>query len=206
MVNMEYGIWKIKNSKGMNVYRTIGICRHHGLQEMRISINTNTNNSKIQRHCLKCQIEYNKIGKKYSNISGCPTFTGLYIAENILKKAFSIMIKAHYTDPYDFICGHGLKIDSKCSVLYNGRWQFNIKQNMIPDMFCLIALNNTSADVADNPSPKYVWLIPGNAIIDDIKLNNRKKLSIRPNTIQKLDKYRRTDMEGKIIKCCDKLK
>lgn len=113
-------------------------------------------------------------------------------------------------DPYDFICGKGLKIDSKCSVLRsnhgNPQWRFNIYKNKYPDMFCLIALDNTSEDIVVNPKPKYVWLLPGDTILDDRPINDRTVFSVSPTTISKLEQYRRTDMEGRIIKCCDKLK
>ena len=208
MINMEYGIWLYDEKR--NTYHTMGICRHHGLQEMSASTyNRRYDNKQLfKKHCLKCMV-LAVHGNKTSGIPGCATYTGIYIAEQLLSKAFNNMEKMKPNDPYDFICGHGLKIDSKCSVLRTNhktpQWRFNIYKNKYPDIFCLIALNNTTKDVSTNPNPKYVWLVPGDAIIDSRPINDRVVFSVSPSTTVKLDKYRRTDMEGKIIKCCDKL-
>ena len=207
MINMEYGIWL--HSEKLNTYRTMGICRHHGLQEMRISNIINHKRIELHKRCLVCE-RLQRYGNKTGNIPGCSNYTGIHIAENVLSKAFDVMERAHPHASYDFICGKELKIDSKCSILSKSgkhlQWGFHIRQNLIPDAFCLIVLDNTSKDVYIDPKVKYVWLIPSNAIINGKKLNNMWKLTILPNTINRIEKYRRTDMEGKIIKCCDKLK
>lgn len=206
---MEYGIWLYNEKR--NTYHTMGICRHHGLQEMRAStyIRRYDNKQLFKTRCLKCAV-LAVHGNTTSSIPGCATYTGIYIAEQLLSKAFNTMKKMKPNDPYDFICGKGLKIDSKCSVLRsnhgNPQWRFNIYKNKYPDMFCLIALDNTSEDIVVNPKPKYVWLLPGDTILDDRPINDRTVFSVSPTTISKLEQYRRTDMEGRIIKCCDKLK
>lgn len=205
MVN--YGIWKTDNKS--NSYHTMSICRHHGLQEFGISIGNRNGHNHITQHCLLCsRLSY--VGRKTGHIPGCANYTGIYIAEKVLSKAFDVMEKTHPHASYDFICGKGLKIDSKCAVLSKSGnkfyWQFFINKNKIPDIFCLIALDNTSSDIFNDPTPKYVWLINGTDIINGQPLNEKMKLSITPNKINKFYIYRRTDMEGKIIKCCDKLK
>ena len=203
---MEYGIWETDYGS----LHTMSICKRHGLQEFRINIykQHGTNYIKKSKHCLLCNTN-SRNNIHTSNVAGCKQFTGLYIAEGVLSKVFNTMIKAPPNYRYDFICGKGLKIDSKCSLMRINRgngWNFNISKNTFPDIFCLIALENTIKNVEYNPSPKYVWLIPGDAIIDGRSLNNRQGFSVSPTTISKLEQYRRTDMEGRIIKCCDKLK
>jgi hypothetical protein len=194
----EYGVW-LHNSK-LNTYHTMGICRHHQLQEMLcgVSFKKNTGYVSSRNTCLQCNYDY-RCGVRKGNIPGCSNYTGIYIAEGVLKKAFDVMIKAHSGAAYDFICGHGMKVDSKCSVKHtNGTWYFQIAKNTIPDMFCLIALDNTVDDVGTDPKPLYVWLVPGNDI------NMKVSIGISTRSMYKFDQYRRTDMEGKIIKCCEK--
>lgn len=208
----EYGIWL--SPRG--VFHTLRMCRHHGLREFAYSLCNGT----VHWKCLDCSrlgaSRQNKTemhnGISTSIIPGCTNYVGIHIAEQVLKKAFDVMIRAPIGAPFDFYCRHGLKIDSKCSnlVMNNGKigwhWRFGIKRNKVPEFFCCIALDNLPSNVSDDPKPKYVWLIPGDAIIDGRVVNDRLQLTVSPSTISKLNCYRRMDMEGKIIKCCDKLK
>lgn len=147
-----------------------------------------------------------------SKLPGRPNYTGLYIAETVLSKAFTVMEKAYSQAPYDFICGKGFKVDSKCSLLLknNGKraslWRFHINKNDVPDAFCLIALQNTPDTITDSPQIAYVWLIPGDALIEGRPLNDRMGISVSPSTVSKLEPYRRSDMEGKITTCCSNWK
>lgn len=190
-------------------------CRHHGLTEFYWSSNKGGGHYK----CLECQREKNALSKNgryglgpYSKQPGCANYTGLYIAETVLSKAFSIMKKAHPMDPYDFVCGKGYKIDSKCSLLvtkkgeHQPRWKFHIKKNKIPDAFCFIALWNTPNTIIDLPKIAYVWLIPGDSLINGRPLNDRVCIQLYPSTVSKLEPFRRSDMEGKITTCCSNWK
>lgn len=182
--------------------RSIRICKHHGETEFMGEANG-------KWRCLTCQRERNQ-NIKHSNTPGCATYVGIHIAEQVLKKAFDVMIKAHPMKHYDFICGKDFTVDSKCSTKRNNhgwdQWEFRINKNKIPKYFCLIALDNTPENVADDPKPIHVWLVPGDALIDGKYLNEKNTLCITPRTLGRLAKYRRTDMEGKIIKCCNHLK
>ena len=186
-------------------------CRHHGLTEFYWFSNKRGGGY----GCLKCLKEYSKRYREglvglgpHSKKPGCSQYTGLYIAETVLSKAFSVMEKAHPHAPYDFICGKGYKVDSKCSLLlpHNGkkasRWMFRVKRNKVPDAFCFIALQNTIDTITDSPQIAYVWLIPGDALIEGRPLNDRTAINVAPSTISKLEPFRRSDMEGKITTCC----
>ena len=194
-----YGIWL--SPKG--VFHTLKVCRHHGLAEAYLC-STSWN-------CLLCARQQMK-GTKTGKIPGCSSFVGIEIAEKVLEKAFKVMRRAKPHESYDFYCGNNFKIDSKCStsVSSNGKvnqtWQFHIGKNKVPNDFCLIALDNTPENVAEDPRPIHVWLIPGNAIIDGRPLNDRITFSITPRNLKKVSAWRRTDMEGKVIKCCNKIK
>jgi hypothetical protein len=197
---MEYGIWISK--KG--TVCTLKECRHHGLEVFRYSY--------PNWRCHECKKQERKVSTR--KIPGCATYIGIEIAEKVLQKAFKFMEKANPLAAYDFVCGKGLKVDSKCATLSLShgqnhsfrQWAFAIRKNKIPDVFCLIALDNTSEDMAKDPKPIHVWLIPGNAIIDGRALNDRMSLSVTPTTIARLNSWRRIDMEGKIIKCCTQIK
>jgi hypothetical protein len=197
--------------------RQIRTCRHHGETEFYFASDNRGKGQGGAYKCLACQREQNKRhkeGKKVKPMPGCSNYVGLYIAEQVLKKAFDVMVKALPMEHWDFVCGHGFTVDSKCSTLrLSGRegckslgWEFHIEKNKYPKYFCLIALDNTPEDVAEDPRPIHVWLIPGDAVIDGRPLNDRVSLTVGPNTIAKLKPYRRTDMEGRIIKCCNHLK
>jgi hypothetical protein len=200
---MEYGIWISKRGN----FNTLKECRHHGLQEFGFYINK----TRVNWQCLKCQRQQKK-GIYTSKIAGCSNTVGLIIAENVLSKAFKIIIKAHPMEPYDFICGNNLKVDSKCATLsihhrkQRSYWQFNINKNKVTDVFCLIALDNLPNVRPEDAKPIHVWVISGNAIIDGRPLNDRMGLSVSPKTLARLEPWRRMDMEGRITKCCDKLK
>jgi len=204
--------WVRKDSK---YPRQIRECRHHGQTEFYWASDKDGGHYK----CLECQREKNALSKNgryglgpYSKQPGCANYTGLYIAETVLSKAFSIMKKAHPMDPYDFVCGKGYKIDSKCSILSTKGskcqlfWEFYPNRNKVPDAFCLIALRNTPDTITDSPQIAYVWLIPGDALIKGRPLNDRVSLTVTPNTVSKLEPFRRSDMEGKITTCCSNWK
>lgn len=191
--------------------RQMRVCRHHGLTEFYCN-STNRENYK----CLACKREENrrrKEGRKPNPLPGCPNYLGIHIAEQILQKAFDKIERAHPMEHWDFICGKGFKVDCKSSTLKSSKagckslgWGFNIKRNKYPDYFCLMAFDNTPKDVAEDPEPVHIWLVPGNADIEGRPLNSRKIFWVTPGTIAKLEPYRRTNMEGKIIKCCNYLK
>lgn len=206
----EYGIWQTDSKSGS--YHTMGICRHHNLEEFRVWFREElSGNYSLQRQCLHCiRDKDNHI--YHGNIPGCGNYTGIHIAEKMLSKVFSYMEKAPVGYPYDFICNKGLRVDSKCSLMKSNLnrkslyWSFCIRKNKKADVFCLIALDNISNNVAINPMVKYVWLVPGDALIGKRVLNDRTGLGVTVGNIEKLDKYRRVDMEGRIIKCCNSLK
>lgn len=214
MSQQEGKRWTRKDSKHE---RQIRVCRHHGETEFYFS-SDNRNQSKAlggTYKCLACQRVRNKRQKegiKVKPTPGCSNYVGLYIAERVLKRAFDVMTKSHPMDAWDFICGNGFTVNSKCSTLRikdksnDMWWQFHIEKNKTTKFFCLIALDNTPVNVVDDPRPIHVWLIPGDAIIDGRPLNDRVSLNVSPRTMQRLEPYRRTDMEGKIIKCCNHLK
>lgn len=200
---MEYGIWLSKYGSRNN-FHTLKECRHHGLQEFFFL----SNKKRPDWRCLECHRQDYK-GVRTSKISGCANTIGLIIAEAILRKAFKVMVKAHPMESYDFICGQGFKVDSKCSTLHicnnkiGQRWLFNIGRNKVPNAFCLIALDNLPEVKPEDAKPVHVWLIPGDAVIDGRVLNDRVCLAVTPRTIARLEPWRRTDMEGRIIKCCE---
>jgi hypothetical protein len=70
----------------------------------------------------------------------------------------------------------------------------------------LIALENFPNVEPKDAKPIHVWLIRGDTIIDGRPLNDRTAISVTPRTLARLEPYRRMDMEGRIIKCCSKLK
>lgn len=212
MVQKEGARWVRSDSKYERQIRT---CRHHGLTEFYFASDNRGKGQGGAYKCLTCQREQNKRykeGKKIKPKPGCSIYIGIYIAEQVIQKAFDVVVKAHPMEHWDFVCGKGFTVDSKCSTFklcgkdgYK-RWEFYVRRNKYTEFFCCIALDNTPDDVAENPKPIYVWLIPGDAIIDGRPLNDRVSLTVGSNTIAKLESYRRTDMEGKIIKCCSHIK
>ncbi len=189
--------------------RQMRVCRHHGLTEFYFASNYRGGGYK----CLACLREGNKRrreGRKSDPLPGYSHYLGIHIAEQILQRAFDKIERAHPMEHWDFICGKGFKVDCKSSTLILSRrnlgWQFFINRNKYPDYFCLMAFNNTPKDVAEDPEPAHVWLVPGNADIGGRPLNSRKSLWVTPRTIARLEPYRKTDMEGRIIKCCNHLK
>jgi hypothetical protein len=189
------------------------ICRHHGETEFYWAKDNSTSKGGWKcTICTRAATARTKNKVKIKPLPGCSNYVGLYIAEQVLRKAFDVMIKAHPMEKWDFVCGQGFTVDSKCSTLrkttgtQKREWQFHIKKNKAPKFFCCIALDNTPENVADDPRPIHVWLIPGDAIIDGRPLNDRISLTVTPRTLERVAKYRRTDMEGKIIKCCNHLK
>ncbi len=201
----------VQTRHGLLPRRQMIECRHHGLTEFY----WHSNKRGGGYNCLECQREYGKRCREglvglgpHSKKPGCSQYTGLYIAEAVLSKAFSVMEKAHPHAPYDFICGKGYKVDSKCSLLlpHNGKkaslWRFHINKNDVPDAFCLIALQNTPDTITDSPQIAYVWLIPGDALIEGRPLNDRVGLGVSTSTIFRLEPFRRSDMEGKITTFC----
>jgi hypothetical protein len=200
---MEYGFW-LSEKENMH---TLKECRHHGVQIFYLY----QSRTQPQWRCSICHSQRQK-GILHGKEPGCSNYVGLHIAEKVLSKAFKVMQKAGSKEAFDFYCGHDLKIDSKCSTKCKnkssteGFWFFHIRKNKVPKAFCLIALDNTPENVAEDPKPTHVWLIPGDAIINGKPLNERMSLTVSPRTIARLDSWRRTDMEGRIIKCCIKVK
>jgi hypothetical protein len=218
---MEYGIWLSKaRNDGKQNFHTMRECRHHGLQDHVMyphCIDSSHVNPCNYWSCKVCQRSYRN-GIRFSNVPGCSNYTGLYIAENVLSKAFSSMKKPDKREKYDFYCGNGFKIDSKCSVMhdaitkgikYGQYFKFQISKNTVPDYFCLIGLDNTVDDILNGVNIKYVWLVPGTAMFSGVSLNSKISISVtvdNMNSMSRLELYRRTDMEGRIIKCCDSIK
>ena len=200
---MDYGYWLSKRGN----FHTLRECRHHGLQEFCLS----SSHGRPIWNCLECKRQWYR-GVRTGKIAGCSNVTGIAVAEMVLSKAFKVMKKAPYGAPFDFYCGKNLKIDSKCATLgkIHGKegqqWHFMIRKNKVPDAFCLIALDNLPGISPEDAKPIHVWLIRGDAIIDGRPLNERESLAVAPRTISRLEPWRRTDMEGRIIKCCNNVK
>lgn len=200
----ESGFWLSKRG----VWHSMRECKYHGMQEYswntkqasRIAIGQ----TGLLPQCLECARQYRR-GVRRTTTPGCSRYVGIYIAERVLEKAFKVMERANARDPYDFVCGRGLKVDSKCSCLSTGNrtWHFWIGQNKVPDTFCLIALNNDTKTITiHNAMPIHVWLIPGTAVVRGKAFNDMTAFAVNPRNIGDLNPYRRTDMEGRIIACC----
>lgn len=134
--------------------------------------------------------------KPMSENKECASFLGVHVAEQVLSKVFkNVERMPHNNKGCDFICGKGYKIDVKSSTIHkkNKHWQFHIGRNTTADYFLCIAFDNR-----EDLNPLHLWMVPGHVI------NQFEGVSIRPNTVDKWDKYR-LDI-NKVIKCCDTMK
>jgi len=103
------------------------------------------------------------------------SYLGIHIAERLLPKIFQEpRMMPHGNKGFDAICKNNYKIEIKSSVLYkDNRWNFHISQNKIADFFFCIGFNNRI-----NLEIQYIWLIPGNDVVRNKKLNEFYSLYI----------------------------
>lgn len=136
----------------------------------------------------------------------CPTYFGVYIAENYIMKTFEDPIKAPNNNiGYDWTCKNGYKIDCKASCLNHldgktPRWKFNIHFNNIADYFILSAWDNRYS-----LKPMYVWIFHKNDIVRGKKFWRRDNFNItnNPEYLKEFEKYETTDRLEKLRKICD---
>lgn len=147
--------------------------------------------------------DYNEYQKEYNLRKGihlqmsdnedCSIYLGIYIGERVIAKQILEMIFEHIEEMpinnngFDFICkdprlefinkfpiyklerNEEYKIDAKCASLTEiHKWKFHIRNNIISDYFLLIGIDNRS-----NLEPSYIWLIRGDEIIRNKKINDR---------------------------------
>lgn len=143
----------------------------------------------------KKELYKRKKEKEYSGSKNkqCSLYLGVYVAENLLKKIFNDVKRAKFQHGYDFICGNVYKIDVKSSCksryLYNKeRWQFNIKSNKECDYFLMIGFDDRKTF-----NIEHVWLIAGNELVNNIKVNERDTIVII-NTDKNLEKYKKYEL------------
>lgn len=145
-----------------------------------------------------------------SENENCPAYLGVYIGEDIAKIILidifgGIEKSMRYRHPsYEYIVKGGYKIDVKTIKLDNkNRCIFPIKYNKIADYFLLIAFRDI-----ENLNIEHIWLIKGNDIVRDRKLNQFSGLSITNNIKNMLmfKKYLWTDKSGKLKEYCNKIK
>jgi len=107
------------------------------------------------------------------------------LAEEVLSRYFENVVRMPNNNPgFDFICKRGYKIDVKSACLLHandGRsdaWNFHIRKNKIADKFLCIALRDRKSFSAE-----HIWLIDGQHV------SNRKKISIRENSLAEWAAY-----------------
>ena len=122
-------------------------------------------------------------------------YLGVTCAEQVLEQIFkNVQIMPYGNKGFDFICGNGFRVDSKASIkCKDNYWTFNIRKNKTADYFALLAFDNR-----EDVNPLYFWLIPGDAINDNVGIR------ISQLTINKWNKYEQPI--DKVIKCCDNLR
>ena len=128
----------------------------------------------------------------------CANYLGIVIGERLCRHLFKdVEVMPHGNTGYDIVCNKGKKIDIKsgCIVFNKGypRWQFNIGRNKIADFFILVAFDNV-----EDLNPLHLWMIPGHEI------NHKTSKSIRPPTLHKWDKWKRSIEEVQL--CCTEMK
>ncbi len=161
---------------------------------------------------------YNDYSQNYNHSTGrfiaigknknVGVYLGIHIAERVLSKVFENVKHMSYGNPgYDFICSKGYKIDVKSACLgyvNNGykdyySWMFNIWKNKIADYFLLLAFDNRT-----DLNPLHIWLIKGDELINNKKLND--KMTLRISLTNKFKNYELIDKLEKINGCCNILK
>lgn len=129
----------------------------------------------------------------------CSQYLGIVIGERLLYHLFkNVEVMPRGNIGYDFICNNGKKIDVKtsCLTLQTKRyphWKFKIKQNKVADFFILVAFDNRI-----NLKPLHIWIIPGKEI------NENESKSIRPSTVHKWNRWKRSIEEVQM--CCTEMK
>lgn len=135
----------------------------------------------------------------YTKLKSCSSYLGVHVSERLLEGVFKSVERMPLNNHgYDFVCGRGYKVDSKCSTMkisrnHSDRWQFDIDQNTTADYFACIAFDNR-----DDLTPMHLWIIPGKNV------NNLQCLTISKSTIEKWSEYEKPI--DRVVKCCDALK
>jgi hypothetical protein len=141
------------------------------------------------------------ITRPLSEATETGVYLGVHIAERVLSRFFDNIKRMPYGNPgYDFSCGRGFSIDSKCSCIRHpvGRspnWQFQIRKNDTADYFLCLAFDNR-----ESLEPQHVWLIPGNVVCHLTGLT----ISNIPSSLAKWSKYERP--LDRVEKCCAELR
>lgn len=136
-----------------------------------------------------------------SDAPDCPSYLGIYVAEQVLSKFFDHMERTlPNTKGYDYICGKGYKIDVKSSCMLrpkngNPLWGFHLYYNSIADWFLCLAFDNR-----ESLNPMHVWLLPGK------KFSNKSGISIT-NTTRGLAKWAKYERPiDNVIACCEQMR
>lgn len=132
---------------------------------------------------------------KYTANKSCTLYLGVYIAEQVLARAFEdVEVMPLGNVGFDFRCNNGKLVDLKAACFgKRGSWTFNIKRNLIADHFLCIAFNNRK-----DLKPLHAWFLPGHTF------NKFRGVSISPSTIHKWDMYR-LDL-SKISASCEQVR
>jgi hypothetical protein len=156
--------------------------------------------------CRECESKYARerlhakgLVTPYTQLRTCSSYLGVHVAERLLNNVFKTVQKMPMNNHgYDFICGRGKKVDSKCSTMkieqgHCDRWRFDIERNVVADYFACIAFDNRN-----DLNPMHFWLIPGH------KVNHLRCLCISKSTLDKWNPYNKSI--DKILSCCNALK
>lgn len=160
--------------------------------------------------CRKCYAEYSRNRQRdYSHRTGrkqpmnenreCPSFLGVHVAERVLSHIFKNVQKMPYNNPgFDFRCGNGYLVDSKCSCRYHRlhraeSWLFTIRKNRIAEYFLCLAFNNRN-----DLTPEHLWLIPAGDV------NDHTTITITETRLDKWSKYEQP--VDRVMACCNVLK
>jgi len=148
--------------------------------------------------------------KSMSENKECPTYLGIHLSERLLAKIWNnerVIRMPNGNRGYDFICGKGFKVDVKSRCFNDSEtkdfWIFQINRNKIADYFLLLAFDNR-----EDLNPLHIWLIKGDEIINNGKLNDKTGLRIQNsiNILQRFNKYEQTNKLEELKECCNNLK
>ena len=126
----------------------------------------------------------------------CSLYLGVHVAERVLSKVFENVIRQPPKNRgFDFICGHGFKIDVKSSCIRHRKWAnhswiFNICKNKIADYFLCLAFDDRK-----KLTPIHIWLLPAE------KFNHLTIAGISTSTIDKWNGYT-LDID-RVSECCN---